>query len=56
MTGDENQAAADLAPRGWRNYTRSRRAQELRRDLAATDESMTPTDWWLEDADSGTPE
>lgn len=51
MTGDENQAAADLAPRGWRNYTRSRRARELRRDLAATDESMTPTEWWLEDAE-----
>lgn len=53
MTNDDNKAAADLAPRGWRNYTRSRRANELRRDLAATDESMTPTDWWLEDDDPG---
>ncbi|WIA96447.1 hypothetical protein [Curtobacterium sp. MCBA15_004] len=46
---DDNQAAANLAPRGWRNWTRSRRGNELRRDLAAVDESLVVTDWWETD-------
>lgn len=38
----------DLAPRGWRNYHRSRRAQQMRRDLAAAEPDVEVTDWWLE--------
>lgn len=53
MTDDENKAAADLAPRGWRNYTRSKRAAEMRRDFAAIDDPIgEPTEWWLEDEES----
>ncbi|MGW8430905.1 hypothetical protein ACWGJ9_07245 [Curtobacterium citreum] len=57
MSADENQAAADLAPRGWRNHVRSRRAREMRRVLAADDlsrENDPPmTEWWLEDQEPG---
>ena len=46
-------SSADLAPPGWKNHTRSRRARELRTALAADDlarESDPPvTDWYLED-------
>ncbi|QKS17286.1 hypothetical protein HUN59_14680 [Curtobacterium sp. Csp2] len=42
------------APRRWRNTLRSKRAIELRRDLAAPAEDLEPTDWWCEDADPET--
>ena len=45
----------DLAPRGWRNYRRSRRASEVQRDLAATTpDDVEVTDWWV-DADPESP-
>jgi hypothetical protein len=54
VSADENQAAADLAPRGWRNYTRSQRAAHMRRDFAALDEPFAePTEWWIEDEEPG---
>jgi len=40
----------DLAPRGWRNHHRSRRASEVQRDLAATTPvDVEVTDWWVDD-------
>ncbi|MEG8035053.1 hypothetical protein QP157_06865 [Sphingomonas sp. LR61] len=39
----------DLAPRGWRNYHRSRRANEVQRDLTSAAEDIEITDWWLDD-------
>jgi hypothetical protein len=46
MSDDQNQKAAELVPRSWRNHHRSRRAHELRRDMAAVDESLVVTEWW----------
>ncbi|MDR6574312.1 hypothetical protein J2X60_002971 [Curtobacterium sp. 320] len=48
MSDDENQKAAELVPRSWRNHHRSRRAHELRRDMAAVDESLVVSEWWEE--------
>ncbi|TDW69135.1 hypothetical protein EDF51_106119 [Curtobacterium sp. PhB25] len=50
---DENKAAGDLAPRSWRNFHRSRRAHEMRQDLAAENDYPEPTDWWLTDDERG---
>lgn len=47
MTDEEK--AAELAPRSWRNWHRSRRARELRRDMTAVDKGLIVTDWWKTD-------
>lgn len=49
MSDDDNRAAAELAPRSWRNYTRSRRAHDLHSDLATEDDMPEPTEWWKTD-------
>lgn len=46
---DDDKPAGELVPRSWRNYHRSRRAHELRRDIAAVDESLVVTEWWKAD-------
>lgn len=51
-----DQPADDLAPRGWRNYTRSKRARELRTDLAQADEDLEVTDWYLDPTNDEGPE
>lgn len=43
----------DLAPRSWRNYHRSRRASEMRQDLAVENDLPEATEWWLTDDDRG---
>lgn len=48
MTEDENAKAAEFG-KPWRNWHRSRRASELRRELASIDEPIEITDWYLED-------
>lgn len=50
MSADKD---ADLAPRSWKNYHRSRRASEMRRDLSAVDENPVVTDWWKQAGTEG---
>jgi len=49
VSDDENQKAAELVPRAWRNHHRSRRAHDLRRDMTAADESLVVIEWWKTD-------